>query len=210
MRGGNICFVSEGKQKLYEHSAGAEKKRRIKLLRVAGEEPLPGRLFYSIRLHFGVFGTFDDVVLQVAGHVAEEGAVAGDADDQVAVVAGILLGGFKRGAVDDVELQMPQLQVAPGADEVHDLVGSFLTGHGLGRKLDVQEAGRTVDHAVVLGMEVGEQVTGRALMVGAVRGGGTGGQGGAGLAAVGRGADDLAEGHMGGDGHIAHVHMDAA
>ena len=46
--GGKVCFVSERKQRLYEHTTGAEKKRRRKPLRVAGEAGLPGRLFYSM------------------------------------------------------------------------------------------------------------------------------------------------------------------
>lgn len=66
-------------------------------------------------LHLVVAGTGDEVVLQVGGQVDEVGAVPGDADDEVTILLRILLGLLQGIGVDDVELDVPQLEVAPGA-----------------------------------------------------------------------------------------------
>ena len=71
----------------------------------------------NLLLQIRVFGAVDDVVLQVGGHVAEVRTVPGHTDDQVAIAVGVLLGGEQGVAVDDVELEMPQFQVAPRADD---------------------------------------------------------------------------------------------
>ena len=70
-------------------------------------------------------------------------------------------------------MEMPQLQVAPRPDDAHDFLRALLARHALGRQLDVQKTGGAVDHAVVLGMVVRQQNGGRAVVVGAVRRGGT-------------------------------------
>ena len=59
-------------------------------------------------------------------------------------------------------------------------------------------------------MVVGKQHGGGAVFVRAVRCRRTVGQGSPGVTAIGRGGNNLAKGHVRGDGHIAHVHMHAA
>ena len=145
-----------------------------------------------------------------ATNIAEVRAVPGHTDDQVAIAVRVLLGGEQGVAVDDVELEMPQLQVAPRADDAHDFLRALLARHALGRQLDVQKTGGAVDHAVVFGMVVRQQNGGRAVVVGAVRRRGTVSQGEPGNAAVRGSGDDLAERHVRGDRHIADVDVNAA
>ena len=105
---------------------------------------------------------------------------------------------------------MPQLEVAPRTDDVHDLPRAFVSDHAFGRELDVQQAGGPVDHAVVLGMIIRQQDGGRPVLVRAVRGRGAVRKREAGHAAIGRGGDDLAEGHVRRNRHVADIHMNAA
>ena len=78
-----------------------------------GAGSLPGVGLIAVFL----FGTVDQVILQVRRKVDEVGAVAGDADDEVTILLRILLGLLQGIGVDDVELDVPQLQVAPRADD---------------------------------------------------------------------------------------------
>lgn len=82
-----------------------------------------------------MLGTGDEVVLQILGQFREVGAVARDADDEAAVLFRILLGIDQGLAVDHVELHMPQPQVHEGADEAHQLAGTFLAGQAAGGEL---------------------------------------------------------------------------
>ena len=58
-----------------------------------------------------------DFVLQLLGHVVEVVAVAGDADQQVTVFLGMLLGVVQGGGINDVELDMVTAELEVGADE---------------------------------------------------------------------------------------------
>ena len=69
----------------------------------------------------------NDLVLKSRRQVDEVGAVPRDADQQVPVPLGIGLRRKQRVAVDDVELNVPHLHVASGADQGHQLPGSRLS-----------------------------------------------------------------------------------
>ena len=61
-----------------------------------------------------MFGAGDEIILKIAGEFGEIGAVSGDADDQSLVAVRLVLRGNESFPVDDVELEMPQLEVADG------------------------------------------------------------------------------------------------
>ena len=149
--------------------------------------------------------TGDQVVLEVGSKVDEVGRVTGHADDQVAILLGILLSGDQGFLVEHVELQVPELEVAPGADELDELFGTGFAFHGLGSELDVHEASGAVAVAVVLGLEVRHEDGGGAIHVSAVGSGRTVRQGEPVHAAVGGSGDHLTEGHVRGEGHVANV-----
>ena len=98
-----------------------------------------------------MLGTGDEVVLQILGQFREVSAVARDADDEAAVLFRILLGIDQGLAVDHVELHMPQPQVHEGANEAHQLAGTFLAGQAAGGELDVQQAGGTLEVSLLYG-----------------------------------------------------------
>ena len=102
----------------------------------------------------GLFRTADEVVLQVAGKLREVGTVARDADNEVAVALGIRLCGQQRVTVDDVELQMPQLEIAEHADEADQLFSARIAFQTLRRKLDVQQTSGTLVIISVFGVVI--------------------------------------------------------
>jgi len=63
------------------------------------------------------FGAGDDFVLEGAANGGEVGAVAGDADQQVAVLGGVVLRGVEGGGIDDIELQLAAAEGDVGANE---------------------------------------------------------------------------------------------
>ena len=141
-------------------------------------------------------GTGDEVVLQVGGQVDEVGAVPGDADDEVTILLRILLGLLQGIGVDDVELDVPQLQVAPGTDELHQLFGTGIAFNALGSELHVDQTGSAGAHTVVLRVVVGEQDGGGTIVVGAVRRGRTVSQREPRHATVRGSGNNLTEGHV--------------
>ena len=120
------------------------------------EEARPPRA-QSRRLHGVVFRAGDEVILQIRGKIHKIRAVTGDAHDKVTVLLRVLLGGQKRLAVEHVELHVPELEVAEGADERDQFFRALLAFQALGRELDVQHAGRAVAHTHILGVVVGKQ-----------------------------------------------------
>ena len=97
------------------------------------------RIFYATlqSLHLLVLGTGNEVVLQILGEFREVGAVACNADNEAAVLLGILLGVDEGLSVDDVELHVPQPQIHKGADEADELACAFLAGKAAGGELNV-------------------------------------------------------------------------
>ena len=73
-----------------------------------------------------VLSTVDDLLLQLGAQVGEIGAVARHTDDQVAVLLRILLGLQQRLTVDDGKLNVPQLQIDEGADELHQVISNLV------------------------------------------------------------------------------------
>ena len=83
-----------------------------------------------------MFGAGDDVVLGFFGEDVEEGAVAGYADDEVAVVFGVGLGVQEGVAADDVELDVVAVEaVKEGAQEGQELLAVFFFFQHLGGDL---------------------------------------------------------------------------
>ena len=70
----------------------------------------------------------DDLRLLRRREIHEVRGVAGDAHDQVPVLLRVLLRRQQRFPVEDVELDVPVLQVAPGADDLHQPPGAFFAG----------------------------------------------------------------------------------
>ena len=99
----------------------------------------------------------DDIVLQILRELAEIGAVARDAHQQSAVGIGILLCGNQRFAVDDVELEMPEPEITPSADEIDELFRARLAADTLRTQLDVEQSCSAVAVVVILRVEIREQ-----------------------------------------------------
>ena len=104
---------------------------------------------------------------------------------------------------------MPQLQVAPGTDELHQLFGTGIAFNALGSELHVDQTGSAGAHTVVLRVVVGEQDGGGTIVVGAVRRGRTVSQREPRHAAVRGSGNNLTEGHVRGEGHVTGVVVDA-
>ena len=90
-------------------------------------------------LYFLVFRAGDNLVLQLLGHVVEVVAVAGNADEEVAVLVGVLLCVEEGGGVDNVELDVMAAELEVGADEVSEFAHVFLALQQVGHEADVEE-----------------------------------------------------------------------
>ena len=84
-------------------------------------------------LHICMFRTINNVILQISGKIAKIRAVTCYAHKEAAVVIRLFLRVQQGLPVDDIELQMPQFQIAPGADQIYDF---FLFLHRLQRILE--------------------------------------------------------------------------
>ena len=111
----------------------------------------------------------DQIVLQIWGEINKVGAVTSNTHDQASVLLRILLSCQQGFLVQNVELHMPEFQIAEGADEGNQFFGAFVAFNAFGGKLDVQHSGGTVTHTHVLGIVVGKQYCGGAIDIGAMR-----------------------------------------
>jgi hypothetical protein len=68
------------------------------------------------RLNLPVIGAGDKVVLEIGRQIGEVGAAAGHPDNEAAPAIRILLGGQEGLLIYDIELNMPQLQIAESPD----------------------------------------------------------------------------------------------
>ena len=84
---------------------------------------------------------------------------------KISVFIGIVLGVDQCFSVDDVELNMPELEVNEGTYEVYQAAGSLLAFHNLGAELQVQHTGCPVDLVTVFGGIIAEQYAGRSVHI---------------------------------------------
>jgi hypothetical protein len=80
-----------------------------------------------------VFGAGDDFFLEFGGEIAEVIAVAGDADDEIAVFGGVRLGLAEVARRDHVELDVVAVHFEIGADELCPFVDPVRGGDQRGR-----------------------------------------------------------------------------
>ena len=71
----------------------------------------------AVGLHLVVLGAGDDLVLQLFGHIVEIVAIASHANEQIAILVGMLLGIEEGSGVNDVELDVVSAELEVGADE---------------------------------------------------------------------------------------------
>ena len=145
--------------------------------------------------------------MQLGGHIVEVVGVAGDANEEVAVFIGVLLGIEERGRVDDIELDVVAAELEVGADEMTELAHILLATQQVRHETHVQEraaALRLVELAEALDDGRG------AVRVAAVGGRGAVADGEVGKTAVGRSAADAAEIVVAGGAEHVEVRLAAA